>query len=840
MSEPARHSGLRAYGCGGRTAKRLAALLASGAALLSAAAPALAAVPGRTDLAPAASSTDYPANVAIDTVTPAVVGQSDTITVTGRVTNSGDSELKQTHAGIRASQTGRPLGTRSDIGLVAKRNDPSGQDGVDLQSPIAEMGNVAPGQTRSFTLQVSPSDLKFSKGGVFELAVDVWGGTGDQSRSHALGIARTFLPYNTEQATKPTQIATLWPLTHAPELVAQTMPDNDQMPVLRDDSLATDLAAGGRLYKLVDLGAKLPGLTWVVDPDLLDTVYAMTKPYRVQKPGTAGDSAKEDNTLPGAGRAAATAWLAKLRQAVATSGDEVVALPYADPDIASIAHNGAKLDGMDTALRKAGTAGQVTAEGRLSTDVRGSVAWPYEGQLDTRIVNTTKTMGDNLLLVSGASMSESSSLNYTPNAARPIGDGQTAVVADHTISKLFEGDLDTAEARTAATQRFLAETMMVTEQQPESQRNLLVMPSRNLTVGTATALADAITAAQKGSWISPVKLTAVAGATSDSNANTSVPSPGDYPNELHDSELPAGALEKTMGLEGDLDQLLKILTQPQRVRGPFNAAMVRSMSTEWRDQAKDGQAYRSGTQDYLSNLISAVKLLPKRVITLAGDNGTLLVSVKNDLNQAVGNLQLRLTSGQVNRLNVGGAENVVLDATTSRTLRFPAAAQANSTVQMTAQLWTTGADPQPYGPPMTFQVDVTDVTSGVLYAIGGGVVLILLAGLRFYLQRKKRAAEPDTDGDTDGAPADPSDPADPAGPGEPGRPAGNTRPAEPTDTADDATGDGAAAAGRAPGAGPDETAAGAADRPAAEDADSEPETTEDAPDRALGDEKVGP
>ncbi|MGK4582102.1 DUF6049 family protein [Kitasatospora sp. HPMI-4] len=820
MSEPARHSGLRAYGCGGRTAKRLAALLASGAALLTAAPPAFAA-PAHTALAPAASSSsDYPASVAIDTVTPTVVGQNDTIQVTGRVTNSGAAELKQIHAGVRASQTGRPLGTRSDIARVADRDEPTGQDGVDLPSPAPELGNVPPGQTRSFTLQVSPSDLKISKGGVYELAVDVWGGTADQPRSHALGIAHTFLPYTVDQSAKPTQVATLWPLTHAPELVAQTMPDNDQVPVLRDDSLATELAPGGRLYKLVDIGEKLPGLTWVVDPDLLDTVYAMTRPYRVQKPGTAGESAKEDNTVPGTGRAAATAWLAKLRQAVTTAGDEVVALPYADPDIASVAHNGAQLTGMDTTLRKAGTAGQVTAEGRLATDVRGSVAWPYQGRLDRQIVDLSRTMGDNLLLVDGDDMPDS--LNYTPNAARQIGQGQTAVVADHTISQLFDADLATAQARTSATQRFLAETMMVTQQLPETQRNLLVMPPRKLTVGTATALADAITAAQKGNWINQVKLTTVASATPDPGANTGVQSPGDYPGGLHDSELSGSALEKTLGMEGDLDQLLRILTQPQRVRGPFNAAMVRSMSTQWRDQAKDGEAYRNGAQDYLANLVSAVKVLPKRIITLAGDNGTLLVSVKNDLNQAVGNLQVRLTSGQVNRLNVGPAENVVLDATTSRTLRFPAEAQVNGTVQMTAQLWTTGADPQPYGPPMTFQVDVTDVTSGVLYAIGGGVVLILLAGIRFYLQRKKRVGEPGSDDGTDGGTDDGTD----APVGVPG-PAG-------------AAEDGTAATGEGRDAGQDAQADGEKGSPTAEDADSKPESTEDARIRALGDEKVGP
>ncbi|GAA1077157.1 hypothetical protein GCM10009665_79920 [Kitasatospora nipponensis] len=202
-----------------------------------------------------------------------------------------------------------------------------------------------------------------------------------------------------------------------------------------------------------------------------------------------------------------------------------------------------------------------------------------------------------------------------------------------------------------------------------------------------------------------------------------------------------------MDIQGRLDQLLSVLTQPQRVRGPFSAAMVRSMSTAWRDQAPEGSSYRAGVQSYLVSLTGAVKLTPKSTVTLAGDTGTVLVSVKNDLNQAVGNLQVKLSSSQPNRVNVALPQNVLLEATTSLTLRFPAKARNNGPVQMTAQLMTTGTPSQAYGEPVVFTVEVTSVTSGVLYVIGGGVVLMLLAALRFTLQRRKRAAEPDDEPD---------------------------------------------------------------------------------------------
>ncbi|MGW2400224.1 DUF6049 family protein [Kitasatospora sp. NPDC001664] len=817
MGEPVRHQGQGTAGGARRRrwVRPLSGLLTAAALLACGTQPASArpvmAAGGPPALSPTASA-EYPAVVTIDSVSPHVATQQTPVTVTGKVTNAGPSPIREVSAGLR---TPKPVTNRSTIDSIVRRTDPLNADGTPITTGREVLGNLAPGESHSFTVTLPVGELKPTKGGVLELAVDASGRTPDDDDPHTLGIARTFLPFNSEPMPQPTQLAVVWPITHAPELVAQTLgTENDQTAVLRDDSLATELAPGGRLHQLVQTGKELPGLTWVVDPDLLDTVLAMTRGYRVQKPGTAGESAKEDNTVAGSGRDAATEWLKLLRAAVATAGSQVVSLPYADPDLASIAHEGADLPGMDTALRKAHTAGEVTTEGRLSVDVSSNVAWPYQGQLDQQIAAVARTTGGDVLLTSGTALSDSG-LDYTPNAARPIGDGQTAVVADPTISNLFQQDLSTPAAQSAAIQRFLAETVTVNHQRPDP-RTLLVLPPRNLGGVAAETLAKAVAAAQQGGWTKLVKLDTVATTPADRNANGAVPAPGDYPQHLRAGELTRETLAQVMGIQGKLDQLLFILTQPQRVRGPFNAAMVRSMSTQWRDQGPAGSTYRAGVQNYLDGLIGAVKLTPKSTVTLAGDNGIVLVSMKNDLNQAVGNLRIRLSSSQPNRVHVGGADPVVVEAVTSRTLRFNARAKSNGPVPMTAQLETTNG--YPYGEPMSFTVEVTSVTSGVLYVIGGGVILMLLAAVRFTLQRRKRADEPHEDPeallDETTAPSgtDGTDGAD----GADGAETGDTAGSGPGGTASDA----AAGTGPAAGGTSQESGAGAGEH-------------------ASGDEKVG-
>ncbi|MEV7186525.1 DUF6049 family protein [Kitasatospora sp. NPDC093102] len=848
MSEPARHSGLGAHRQPGRAERpaegrhparrvRRAGLRAAAACAavltLFTAVPA-GALPTGGNVRPAADSSvtaEYPVVVTIDVLSPQVATPNGIVTITGHVTNEGRSAVKGAHAAVRKPNTGKPLDRRSDLANVADRSTPDGKDGVELDSPQYALPELNPGQSQAYTLSVAVSDLGFSTSGAYELAVDAWGATADNPRDRALGIARTFLPYNPGGAeAQPTKVTTIWPLVHPPVMAAQTVADNDQtVSVLRDDSLATEFAPGGRLYELVDTGAKLNGLTWVIDPDLLDAALAMTKTYRVQKPGTeeSGKSAKDDNTVQLPPSAAAVAWLDKLRAAVAKPGSQVVSLPYADPDLASIAHNGSDLTGVTTALSKATTAGRLTVEGRLSVDTRSDVAWPFQGYLDQQIAALAQQSGSGLLLVNGGSMPEPDSLNYTPTAVRPIGNGQNAVVADETVSALFDKDLSSPQAQTEATQRFLAETFAITHEQPQNQRGLLVMPPRELSAAGAKALATALQTAD-GKWISSVKLDAVAQSAPDPKANTAVPAPTDYPTQARASELPAADLSRTDDIQHDLDTLMRVLTLPQRVRGPFSAAMVRSLSTEWRSQPPAGSAYRTGVTEYLKELTKAVQVPKKNVVTLAGDTGLLQVSVRNDLTQTVTNLKLVLTSAQPNRLRVSKEEELVLPPSQSVTLRFNAEAHNNGPVAMTAQLWTTGPDSRPYGEAQKFTVDVTSVTNGVLYVFAGAGVLLLLAALRFVRQRKRRGGQPHEDGDQPVGDAPAAGGATAAGPAPQPPAEGAAEGAAKESTADSAgapTADGTGGTDDTPGDGPAQTPRG---------------SSPDGRDRAASDEKVGP
>ncbi|MFE0459917.1 DUF6049 family protein [Kitasatospora sp. NPDC058965] len=759
MGEPARHTEgpRRAYPAprrGRSLVRRLPGLAAGALALVgvvTATTPPAQAVPGFANVSP-----EYPVAVTITSVNQSAPGSNGTVQVTGTVTNTGQAALKSPTVGLAFGRGSQPLQTRSGIAQLLSRTDPVGADGTKLQANATKTLNDLPaGGSAAFDpITVPLADLKLDGNGVYELAVEVQAATQDDESVHPVGIARTLLPYFPDgNGVQPTKVATLWPLTHAPELVAQSGSgtEGDDAPVLRDDSLAADLAPTGRLGQLLTLGQDMPSVTWVVDPDLLDAVFAMTKAYRVQVPGHGGDPAKDSTTVAGTGQAVANDWLTKLRAAVTKNNAEVVSLPYADPDLASIAHNGSGTAGLDTARQ----AGRLTVEGRLSIDPKDGVAWPYQGYLDQATAQTAQQLGAGELLVNSASVPDQ--LPYTASAARQLSTGQTAVVADSTIAGLLQSDLTTSDAQTQATQRLLAETLAITLQQPGQQRTLLVMPPRTLTAATAKVLKGALATAQGGHWIEPHTLDEVAGAPADKGVGTTIANPGAYPADLRGSELPATAFQSVAAMQRDVDLMLRILTVPARVSSPFGAALARSVSTAWRGNPAGAATYRDNTGKYLAQLKGAVLIPPKsNSLTLAGDSGLIQVSVRNDLHQPVVNLELRLTSSQPNRLRVTSRHSIELPGGQSTSPRFQAQAVGNGSVQMTAQLWTVGPDAQPYGDPVGFTVEVSQVPSGVWWVVGAGALLVLVAGGRFMLARRKHRGEPVEDPD---APlVDPQDP----------------------------------------------------------------------------------
>ncbi|MFK4184622.1 DUF6049 family protein [Streptomyces sparsogenes] len=671
-------------------------------------------------------------DVSVDSLTPTTPSKDDTLTVRGTVTNRGDSTINTSYVGLRV---GQPMNGRNDIDTVAKRNGYSPTlDGTEVAEKYEQkIGKLPVGISRDFTLSIPVKELHLGANGVYQIGVSLTGQTKSRPWPQVMGIQRTFLPWQQTAVPKKSKLTYLWPLISTTHLTARTGADEQQTPIFQNDDLAAELAPGGRLQQLVALGKNLP-VTWVIDPDLLATVEAMTKRYEVQ-------GQTDEDTTEGRGQAVAMQWLNDLEQAV--QGRQVVALPFADPDLASLAHRGKNVTGALSHLQSATALASTTVDTILHVKPRTDFAWPVNGAIDSSIVDVATSAGAHNIIARSDSLRETGDLQYTPTAARQIGGGNTAVVADARLSTAFTGDMTRAENATLAIQRFLAQSQMLTLQAPDKQRSVVVAPQRMPTATQAQAMAAALGGLSGGRWTQPASLGEAAKAQPDPRATQRVPAARSYPAALRRQELPTDGFRKIQQTQSTLDKFEVILTAKGRVVTPFGTAIMREMSTSWRTDPRGSTGFRDSVQAYLQGLTEKVRLVKKTDVTLSGRSATIPVTVQNNLLQPV-ELRLVLRSQQGNRLAVSDPQVVTVQGGHTQSVKFGTTANANGRAWVTAQLYT--VDDQAYGPEMSFKVNVTEITSTVILVIAGGVLLLVLAGIRIYLQRKRSAARSGEDG----------------------------------------------------------------------------------------------
>ena len=677
--------------------------------------------------------------ISLDSLSPSLPTDGDTVTVSGTVTNNGRQTVTDAHVGLRMSSA--PLTSRTGIDDAAKRTGfDQFTDGTEIGGKyVEEFSELTSGVAQPFTISVPVKELDLGEDGVYQLSVSLTGRTSTAQYDQVLGIQRTFLPWQPDEAGARTKTTYLWPLISTSHLTAETGPGEQQTPVFLNDDLADEISAGGRLEQLLTLGKDLD-VTWVIDPDLLASVVAMTESYGIRS---------GDTPVPGKNQAVAKAWLAELETAV--QGKEVIALPFADPDLASLASNGKTVTGSLSRLKEATDVAADTVQNILRVEPNTEFAWPVNGAVDPSIVKVSISAGADKVIARSDSLQENSGLSYTPSAARPIGGGTTAVVADARLSTAFQGDMTKAESSTLAVQNFLAQSLM-TDLQTNKRRSIVIAPQRMPSTSQAQTMAQALTALQGSTWSESQELSKAADAKSDPNATTKIPSDAAYPESLHHQALPTSAFEDIQTAQTDLDQFKVILSDKSRVVTPFGRTMDREMSTSWRGRTVMAAAYRRDVQTYLNTLTGQVRLIKKSETKLSGRSATIPVTVQNNLVQGVENLRLRLTSQAPKRLKIGETafteQTIDISGGHSESVKFTTNAEANGKADVVAQLFT--EDGQPYGEAVTFTVHVTEITPTVMLVIAGGVLLLVLAGFRMYTQRKRAAARLEAEGASSG------------------------------------------------------------------------------------------
>ncbi|MFI6484487.1 DUF6049 family protein [Nonomuraea sp. NPDC050663] len=627
------------------------------------------------------------------------------ITISGTLTNRGTTPLQGTQIRLRTSNqrfTGRAELESYQSGQLVSRDVAWTAGSVTLSAP------VEPGATVSWQTQITPAQLTLSQFGVYPLSIqafDSWSGT-------EIDIWRSFLTYAPANAPKlpKTKLAFALPIIDEPHRSDKT--------TFTDDELRTSITDKGRLGRLLKLAQTAPKTaTWFVEPGILDDVQSMADTYSVLVKG---------NPESKAGAPEATAWLNSLSAALA--GVPVVAVPYSDPDLVALAHNG--LDKQTGVAIETGAASAASLLKR--SDISTTANWPAAGLLDADALDVLSIAKVDTVLLSPENLPASQQLLTTPDAAATldtVGGSVTALVPDPVLSHTLEPDTAVAGSTLAAKHRFIAETAIIASETPATAKSLVVAPTRRWDPNAAhvTAL---MKAASSLPWLAMSPLDSI-----EPVRNSPPRGPLTYTDANASTELGKAYLDQVKQVAHDA-QLTAQVTTSLKFSG-FETSILRLTSAGWRKRLRAAESARKTVAKGVAGKLDDV-LVPSvdRPRALAGNNGWVPISVTNGTPNDIA-LRLVVTADKTDELSIGDyPDELNIGAGQSGTIQVPMEVKTAADTTVSVQLQT--RDGLAYGSPYKLTIRTTGYTGIALVIVGAALVVMLAAVVMRVLRRRSQ------------------------------------------------------------------------------------------------------
>lgn len=614
----------------------------------------------------------------------------DVVTLSGTVTNTSDAPaygvqaiLWRSRDAIRDLPTLRSASTSTVLGSRLAITP----DHYVVLSTSTEP--FTPGETQPVTLRATIADLGFdTRGAAFAFGADVIANSEPTADYRTVGQLRTFVPV--PLAKKKVPVTSVVLLSAPPTKLVDNL--------FRSDALATELT--GRLATLLD-AAELPGMSWLVDPALLDEVRDMADGYQVQT---------KDGTVNGTGAAAAAAWLEEFGDLDHDVGGRTL---FANPDV-----NGA---------RAAGDSLVVSRSERAAAKVSGLsdlpvVIVPAGGELTQATESFLAGSGADLVVAGNAT--RAGALQAT-TGGRPLLLATSAVVTDAAAPP---ANLRRQDALAAA-----------------------VVAGTKGEVRLLSSAADlAEDAATMASWLVRRDLGALLDAGPSVTRSSLV---GAKPGRIS-----AARFEELGRLESDFTAHAE-LAPSSPLTAQSDAAVSRGASSAWvtDERGFDQQADGLARLVALPELGKSVVLDASPRFVMSSRTNQFPVTVTNNLGEEI-RVRVEVTTDNPQRLTVPPSDVVTVEPGQSVTVNIRPEATSNGLVTARAHVATESG--VRVTPDTSITVEVTDL--GVVAWIIVGVSGLVLVGATAWRIRQVRRRTPDaTDATPASAPDAPATASDP-------------------------------------------------------------------------------
>ncbi len=629
----------------------------------------VAAVAGLSAWAPSpARAADLQVTFTMTSLTVSGYKPKDTVTLVGTVTNTGavdaygvqvilwrSRDAIQSLASLRQADNNNILGQRLPI------------DADHYQVVTTSSEAFLPGQTSQVTLRATIADLGFdTRGAAFAFGADVIARNNATSDDRAVGQLRTFVPIPGKQ---PVPITPIVLLTAPPTKLVDNL--------FRNDSLRDELT--GRLSTLLDAAAR-PGMSWLIDPALLDEVRDMADGYEVQT---------GDGTQPGTGEEVAEQWLQRFEALDRDAGGRTL---FANPDV-----NGARLAGDDLVVSRAEQA---------AADVNGLddlpvVAVPADEVLSDATDSFLADSGVDAVLVRNAERA----------GALQTGSGALVLAASDAVP----GDPETPQ--NLRTQLALATTVIAGDR---GEVRLLTSASDVEQDQAATT-----------SWMATRTLKSLL-ATTPNNRRASYTTV--KPDRLTSTQF------ETLGqLESDFTAYAE-LAPDSTLPDQSDAAVTRGASSAWVSDSRGFDEQLEGMNRIVGmpEVGKSVTLDASARFVMSSRTNEFPVTVTNNLTEPI-EVKVVVRSNNPQRLTVPPSEVVTVQPHQSVTVNIRPQATSNGLV--TAQAYAATESGRRITPDTPITIEVTDLGVVAWIIVGvSGLVLVGATAWRIRQVRRRTAA----------------------------------------------------------------------------------------------------
>ncbi len=594
----------------------------------------------------------------------------DKVTLQGTVTNTGDTPafgvqvlLWGSRDPIRDLATLRQAGTNS-TGWGVRLPIDSDHYAVITTSAVA----FAPGASRKVELRASLADLGIeTRSAAYAFGADVIASTENAGTYVTAGQLRTFIPV---PGKRPVPVTSVVLLAATPTRLVDNLFHNDDLTAELSGRLENLLTAAGR-----------PGMSWLIDPALLEEVRDMSDGYEVQ------DGSK---VLPGTGQQVAAAWLARFNNLDRHAGGRTM---FASPDV--------------TAGRIVGDHGMVQRAAHASGEVSGVEDLP-------------------LVVVPAGHILPSATYDFLADS------GAEAIIATNTAAA---GALQSGPAEP----RVLAASAEVPgpAETPGTARRQMALAAAAIAgvkgqLRLLTSLSDvAEDEATSTSWMERRDLGELLGTT-PSVARTFLTA--EKPPRLSANQFAVvDRLVDEFDAYGDLVPASVLI-------GQADAAITRTTASAWIQDSAGFDDYTDGLRRLVGGptVGRAVVLEASPRFLMSSKTNQFPVTVTNKLTEEI-RVKVVVRTDNPQRLTVPPTEVVTVEPGQSMTLNIRPEATANGLVIARAHVAT--ADGHRVTPDTAITVEITDLGVVAWIIVGvSGLVLVAATAFRIRQVRRRTAA----------------------------------------------------------------------------------------------------